>query len=320
MAKKKSNKSSRSSSSALAGARDQSAAPAAAAGAPPGDGARVPPKFDNPLEERLYQIDPSFVGARSNRFASAIARGRAAVPELLAALKTDDALARLDAVEALGELRDHAALEPLRSLINDKDPDVRTATAVALVRIGDDQLFPEMVKALRSDNASVVVGAALVLGHLADRSAVPNLVEAFKTDDLRIGSAVAWALGRCGDPVALPWLTTAVRLNFVAANACEALGRIGDAKATPVLLKALESPNDDTRAYAARALGILKHGSAKGGLGSMMGTLAANQVVPALKKLLGDRARKVRLCAALAMYELGEQKAAGRQIVQELTA
>jgi HEAT repeat protein len=164
----------------------------------------------------------------------------------------------------------------------------------------------------------VVIGAAVALGRIADRRVVPNLVEAFKTDNTDVGSAIAWALGQCGDPAALPWLITAVEQNFAAPNACEALGRIGDPKAAPALVKALGSPNDDTRAYAARALGMLRHSGSGGAMGARMGQLAANQVVPALKRSLKDRSKKVRLCASIALYELGE-KIGGRQLVEELT-
>jgi len=275
------------------------------------------PDYDAILD-KLRQIDASFVTATENRFATDIARGAAATDHLISALRSSDTAERADAAEALGVVRDTRALAPLRGLLSDPAPEVRGNAAIALVKVGDEALFPEIVKGLRDENPKVVIGAAVALGRIADRRVVPNLVEAFKTDDTEVGSAVAWALGQCGDPAALPWLITAVEQGFAAPNACEALGRIGDPKAAPALIKALAAPSDDTRAYSARALGMLRHAGSSGAVGARMGQLAANQVVPALKRTLKDRSKKVRLCASIALYELGE-KVGGRQLVEELT-
>jgi alpha/beta superfamily hydrolase len=205
---------------------------------------------------RLQEIDPAFSTAPENRFSDAVAKGAGAVPELLRSLEDDDPETRADAAEALGLIGDSSALAALKEHMGDPDADVRVNVAVALIRIGDDALFPEVVKALRHEDPRVVVGAAIALGRLADRRVVPNLVEAFKTDNVEVGAAVAWALGQCGDAAALPWLMTAVEQGFAVANACEALGRIGDPKAQPVLIAAFSSAADDVRAYAARAVGL----------------------------------------------------------------
>jgi HEAT repeat protein len=268
--------------------------------------------------DRLKEIDPGFALPRENRFAGHIVKGKAAVPELVKALQEESVAARQDAAEALGIIGDPAALRPLRQMLTDADADVRMTAALSLIKIGDDALFPEIVKALRAEDPNVVVGAALALGRLADRRVVPNLVEAFKTQDARVGAAVAWALGQCGDAACLPWLMTAVEQGFAASNCCEALGRIADPRAVPVLIKALESPNDDTRAYAARALGMIKHPKSSGAMGARLGQMSENKAVPALKKLLKDRSKKVRLCGCIALYELGD-KAGGKQLVRELS-
>lgn len=272
---------------------------------------------DVDILSRLSEIDPSFAQPRDNTFQAEIARGVTAVPDVVAGLSNEDPEVRADAAEALGVLGDTEALVPLRESLGDPDGEVRTNSAVALIRIGDEQLFPEVVKSLRHEDPRVVIGAAVALGRLADARVVPNLVEAFKTENAEVGAAVAWALGQCGDASALPWLITAVEQGFATANACEALARIGDSRAQPALLGALEHPADDVRAYAARALGLLKYGAASAA-GAAAGAAAAGRALPRLRELLEDRSRKVRLCAAIALYELGE-KLGGDALVSELS-
>ncbi len=270
--------------------------------------------------DRLRDIDPNFSASAENSFAAHIVRGKAALPEVTWGLKSDDAARRADAAEALGLLGDTSSIAALRELLTDTNAEVRKNAAIALIQVGDEALFPEIVKGLRDEDSKVVIGAAVALGRIADKRVVPNLIEAFKTRDPEVGSAIAWALGQCADARALPWLIAALEHDFAAPNVCEALGRIGDPKATNPLIAALQSSNDDTRAYAARALGMLQQGKAAGGmLGARMGAMSAGQVIPALKKVIGDRSKKVRLCASIALYELGD-KLGGRQLVQELSA
>ena len=174
-------------------------------------------------------------------------------------------------------------------------PAVRAAALAALVRLSPDELLPEIVKSLRSEDARVVAGAAVVLGRAAllgarqAHAAVPNLVEAFQTDDVEIGRAVAWALGCMGDRAVVPWLVAAIEQGFVPQTAAQALGRLADARAQPALLAALADDDELVRASAARALGRLHD-------------------VPLLRleAMLLDPSPRVRLCAALVLYERGE--------------
>lgn len=262
----------------------------------------------------LEQTERLFPQARPNPFLGDGSVVAVTFEELTFALRSNDADVRAEAAEALGHLGDTRALRPLRGLLVDSDGEVRAHAAVAMIRVGDEVLLPEVVKALRHLDPRVVVGAAVALGRLRDLRTVPNLVEAFKTTNVEVGAAVAWALGQCGDAAALPWLMTAVEQGFAAANACEALGRIGDHRAQAVLISALGAVADDVRAYAARALGLLRPPEPRGGVAARTAQLHSQRAVGPLRALLRDRSRKVRLCAALSLYELGE-KSVGRELV-----
>lgn len=72
---------------------------------------------------------------------------RRAVPALIDALRDYSIHVRLPAVEALGSIRDHRAIETLAlTLANDHEADVRTAAARALQHIGT----PEALAALKT--------------------------------------------------------------------------------------------------------------------------------------------------------------------------
>lgn len=268
---------------------------------------------ENARAERLAALDPAFSTSRGNVFAKELAVVEAANTDVTTdvaqsalgiirqGLADMDPEIRADAAEALGFLKHADPADELRSVLNDDDGEVRTQAAVALIRLGDDAVFPAVVRALRHQDPRVIIGAAVVLGHLRDRRVVPNLIEAFKTDHEEVGAAVAWALGQCQDPACVPWLVTAVEQGFATANACEALGQIGDPLAFGTLRGVLHDAHEDVRAYAARAIGQLHFDGEEGP--------KSDAAISPLQSLLDDDSRKVRLCAALSLYDLGASRA-----------
>lgn len=101
-----------------------------------------------------------------------------------------------------------------------------------------------------------------------------------QTEDASRRYYAAWWLGRMrsGHPEAVPLLLQALRErgpaasgvtaepNPVARNAARALGKLGDHRAVPGLLEALEDPDDGLREAAARSLGALRAVQARGPL------------------------------------------------------
>jgi HEAT repeat protein len=218
--------------------------------------------------------------------------------QLISYLENPDAAVRCDAAEILGCQREVKAVSAMRSLLKDPDKSVRIQAALSLIRMGEDHMLQDLMKSLFHPDRRVVMGAALALGRLEDDRASPSLLNAFITDDPEIGALVAWALGQCKNACALPLLILAIQHHFVPANACEALGKIGDVRALNILLEALEFKYEDVRAYAARALSLLnfeKNSDQK------------KTVVSALRTLLSDRSRKVRMCVAVSLYQLSHE-------------
>jgi HEAT repeat protein len=103
---------------------------------------------------------------------------------------------------------------------------------------------PALINALRSSDGSIKFAAATWLGRVG-QAAIPSLLEALKLDDASVRSYACTALGNMGRTAApaVPDLIAAVEMDPIAGTrgaAADALGRIGDPSALPVLHSACE--------------------------------------------------------------------------------
>jgi len=204
---------------------------------------------------------------------------------------------RLEALKALNASDATEALPVVKKMLRDPVEDVRMQAAINLVILGSDDVFWSLLRALEHKNKNVIVGSALTLGKLRDKRAIPYLISAFKTNEVESGAAIAWALGQLKSVESLPWLIVALHHKFVALNVCEALGNIGDEEAFDALECALSSGVSEVRAFASRSLGMLQYQNQK----------KFDSALHLLRRLVCDSSRKVRLCAALGLFELEKQ-------------
>ena len=161
--------------------------------------------------------------------------------DLIEALKGSDRNLRRKAAEALGEIGDGRAADPLAERLGDRDRSVRMAAATALSKMGDgrgisflfsalgsrdevvrihairalvdagDAVVPELRKSLRDPNFLVRCGSAIVLGENRVREAVPDLIEALGDSVASVRMDAAVALGKIGSPEALSALRKLTR-------------------------------------------------------------------------------------------------------------
>ena len=117
---------------------------------------------------------------------------------------------RRDAAEALGEIGDPDAVEPLIGVLRDDNPSVRMSAAEALGQIGDVRAVEHLLAALKSPAVEVRKSAAEALGQIGDVRAVEPLIAAMKEASWSVRRAAAEALGRIGDPDATDALTAAL--------------------------------------------------------------------------------------------------------------
>lgn len=209
--------------------------------------------------------------------------GSYAVEPLVATLKSGGFLEREHAAEALGQIGDKRAVEPLitafRKIVQDQR--VREAAAKALGEFGSSVVEP-LIAALKDENRVVRKLAAEVLGHIGDERAVEPLIAALKPGQYHISSGHAvTALGQIGNKRAIePLLTHLMGKNdFIREHAAKALDQLGwqpdrgetgaaywiakrdwdkcveiGAKAVKPLITALQSDADYIRVPASKAL------------------------------------------------------------------
>ena len=175
--------------------------------------------------------------------------GKQAVEQLIQTLKDEDSQVRDGAAQALGEIGDKRAVEPLINVLKaDKNFYVRGGAANALGKLKDTGAVEPLINALKADkNSYVRGGAANALGKLKDTRAVEPLINALKADeDSHVRWGAANALGELKDTGAVEPLINALKADEdseVRWVAAQALGEIGDPRAIGPLIQAQEALN-----------------------------------------------------------------------------
>lgn len=117
------------------------------------------------------------------------------VDELINALGDGDAFVRRSAANALGQIGDARAIEPLITALGDEG--ARGRAAIALGEIGDPAV--ELLITVFGDESkdvSVRWSAAIVLGKIGDIRAVPVFGKAINNSDERIRNAAKEAIDK----------------------------------------------------------------------------------------------------------------------------
>jgi HEAT repeat protein len=163
---------------------------------------------------------------------------------------------RWKAAEALGSIRDVAAVPALVKALVDRSDAVRYCAAQALGSIGDVSAVPALIEALKDRSANVRCQAVQSLGELGDVAAVPALLEVLLGSDPFAREYAAQGLGKLGDVAAVPALMEALQHDNadVRSGAAEALGEIWDVAAIPALAQALRDEDWMVRTSAVEFL------------------------------------------------------------------
>ena len=195
----------------------------------------------------VLRSEPNAVGRVRAALALGQIGGKAAVEALIEALQDRRAIVRVAAASALQELKDKRAIDPLRKLAKtDKSPGVRSAAVGALAEIGADDAVEVLINALGDKDETVRKSALSRLSYderyKGDKRVVDAFIKALQTDPSPwVREEAARALCILNDPRVVPALIEALNEEnfYIRIYAARALGRIGDRRAVEPLAKIL---------------------------------------------------------------------------------
>src|SRR3989449_12176 len=164
------------------------------------------------------------------------------VLEEIAALKDEDWALREEAATLLGEFRDPRAVGPLVEALHDEDRAVREAATTALRKIGPPAA-PALIVALQDPNGNVQEAAVAILKDVATPEAVEPLIGCLTSKNWIVRMHAAKALGSIGHPAAFEALEKAVTDLSVRPYAVDALGKLKDPRAVPILIDVVAGKN-----------------------------------------------------------------------------
>ncbi len=215
-------------------------------------------------------------------------RRRGALPALAAVLLEDgDWSVRRAAAEALGQIGDAAAVEPLVQALKDSDWSVRSAAAVALSNVGDPTSVDALLEALAAPDEFIRSATVIALARIGSARAMKALVRALMDESPEVVNqalsvlqalgwvpqtrtekalyAVAkhnWRTAVDAGATAVDALTVAYRRSYkkggggwvVGLEVVKTIGEIGDPRGVPALVGALRATEDTVATAAALAL------------------------------------------------------------------
>jgi HEAT repeat protein len=174
--------------------------------------------------------------------------------DVLSDLESTDWRTRLSAVEELGKIRDEGSIRLLMDVADNRSEvwEVKIRAIRLLGEIGDHKAVDLLTKIfndsfLNWECPAIKWNTAIALSNFKGNSrVVDTLIKGFEDVNLDIREAVIQALGRIGDPKATPFLITALQDKSFAIkmSAIKALKEIADPQAIPSLEKIVERDTD----------------------------------------------------------------------------
>lgn len=165
-----------------------------------------------------------------------------------------------NSIEALGEPENNSVVpELLAFLASNPDPALQENVLMTAGRIGDPRFIPVLLESLKKPNISLKAAAVRALAQFDSPEVRDALLKALReSDSARVKASILSALTReGGDVLFLPVLVAALEEpdERVQANAVEALGLMKDRRQLQRLLPFLDSDSPRLWANAAIALG-----------------------------------------------------------------
>lgn len=226
---------------------------------------QVIPPFVNPRSDVIQALgmlvrSGASMEARANAArALGILRGRAAVPDLLAALRSKDTGVIYESLIALQKIRDESAAQGVAFLTHDLDPKVQLAAIETVGLLQNKSSAPQLSDVLEHSRSSKVRRAALTsLAMLGDEKSRPVFTRYLHDKDDGLRAAAAEGFARLKNPADLPMLEkasqdegkTAPRLGLAFAEVLLGKTEIAEFSPYQLLINTLNSVGYRGVAYA----------------------------------------------------------------------
>ena len=254
--------------------------------------------------------------------------GQPAVDPLIHALNDKHSGVRKNAAEALGEIGDTRAIDPLMTtLLEDDDGTVRKCAAEALGRIGDSRSLKALTIALRDRKSKVQESAGeavqVIINNLKTKHELTTLHVSLKSRETVVRRMASKALSELKDPLSVDSLIEALNDNDsqVQRNVVGALKGIGKPAVVPLsaflrddnpalcleVIKLLGEIGDNTA--VGYLVGVVKHFRSwrlRCEAAGALGKIRDPRIVGSLIEALNDRNLCVREAAAKSLKEVGK--------------
>jgi HEAT repeat protein len=223
----------------------------------------------------------------------------------------DNAGARNSAIEALIRLGRRATgflVEAFRT----PNRDVRKFIIDVLGGQNDDRSLPLMLGALKDEDENVRATAVEHLGKRGELSVVDALIEILDGGDLWTAYPAADALGRIGNVKAVPHLVRALKIKPLREPVLKSLGRLAVPATLEHIIPFLEDPSKGIREQALQTIGRVYHNGVR-----------ADVITAEMRRVLGEKAmgvlithawsarREVRISAILLLGLMRDEAAYG---------
>ncbi|MEM9074533.1 MAG: HEAT repeat domain-containing protein [Myxococcota bacterium] len=215
-----------------------------------------------PQLRRMLRRDPDWrVRASSGRSLGRLSV-RAAVPDLVAALRDPQVEVRVVAAAALWRLPDPAAVPALVRVLNDSDPAARQWAALALGVIRDPRATEPLAALLNDAEDSVRMDAVRSLGRIGDPNALRPLTSFVSNGERRMEERLE-GINSIASLESPDKVNTLVRLlgaeeSAIRLRAVAALEQVGDALAIPALRRLRQRENASGRRAIDQALRAIR--------------------------------------------------------------
>lgn len=175
---------------------------------------------------------------------------------LIELLRDPDPEIRKAAAESLERVESLHSLEEIVAILHGEERGAKVKAIYAFEFINSDKIFPILLKLLQQPDPDLRSAAIQVLGAKKNLQTLGTLVKHLKDPHPAVRVHAAEAVGNFTDKRLIPYLAALIseKDDSLAAAATKSLGKIGAVEGEPHILSAMQDPRPTVRLAAAQAI------------------------------------------------------------------